>query len=229
VADSNPTAISASQVHVWEARPEDFADEASTRDHLVVLSSEERVRHDRFVFDRDRHVFRVAHAMLRHVLGDVLGVAPSTLTFVTGAWGRPELTGTPPPLRFSLSHTHGLVLCALSVGSDVGVDVEDTGARVDVDSVAATVLSPAEQAALGALPATERPERFLALWTLKEAVVKALGRGVSHPLETLSLEIGTDGEAHDRLISSVALGAGEWRLWRWRPAERGRFPRVRLP
>jgi 4'-phosphopantetheinyl transferase len=209
------------EVHVWEARSEDFADQPSVRDCLQVLSAEERVRHDRFVFEHDRHVFRVAHAMLRHVLGAALEQAPSSLAFVNGPWGRPELVGSPPPLRFSLSHTPGLVACALTARTDVGIDVEEAESRaVDVDSVAKSVFAPAEIAALQPLPAAEQRERFLALWTLKESVVKALGRGVSHPLETLSLEIDTaDG---DVLTSSVPLGPGSWRLWRWQPSERHR-------
>jgi 4'-phosphopantetheinyl transferase len=159
--------------------------------------------------------------MLRHVLGAALERSPSSLAFVAGPWGRPELAGSPPPLRFSLSHTPGLVACALTAGLDVGIDVEDAESRgLDPDAVATTVLAPAEIAALRSLSAAEQRERFLALWTLKESVVKALGRGVSHPLQTLSLEIDTDGG--DVLTSSVPLGPGIWRLWRWLPSPQHR-------
>jgi 4'-phosphopantetheinyl transferase len=212
--DDAGAAIADGEVHVWEARPEDFTDELSVPESLRVLSAEERARHDGFAFDGDRQVFRVAHAMLRDVLGAALDRPPSSLAFVTGPWGRPELADSPPPLRFSLSHTPGLAACALTAHLDVGIDVEDAESRaVDADSVAKTVLAPGEIAALRGLPTPEQRERFLALWTLKESVVKALGRGVSHPLATLSLEIDT--EDGDVLKSSVPLGPGTWRLWRW--------------
>jgi 4'-phosphopantetheinyl transferase len=185
---------------------------------LSLLSAAERGRHDRFVFERDRHTFRVAHAMLRAVLGRYLGRAPRAFEFVQGPWGRPELTGTPPPLRFSLSHTNGLAACAVTPVFDCGVDVESRGRAVDALGVASRFFTAGEVAGLRALPEDGQLERFLALWTLKESVVKALGRGLSQPLDEIAFDF--DGPAGDALRPSAALGSGVWRHWRWRSSER---------
>jgi 4'-phosphopantetheinyl transferase len=202
------------EAHVWEARPDEVEADRSPDACLSLLSAEEHARHDRFVHERDRRLFRVAHALKRRVLGGWLERPPASLGFVTGTWGRPELDGNPPPLRFNLSHTLGLVTCVVTRRLDCGIDVERADHGRNFRGVAETVLSPGELAALYALPHPLQYERFLALWTLKESVVKALGRGLSQPLPELSIEI--DDTAGDSL-NGDPVAPGGWRLWRWRP------------
>lgn len=210
--------LGAGEVHVWEACPERFADEAARRASLLLLSSDERSRHDRFAFDRDRHAFLVAHAMLRHVLAGHVGRPPAALAFVTGPRGRPELEGAPPPVRFSLSHTSGMVACAVTHRLACGIDVEDVGRAGGREAVAARIFAPAEIAGLEALPPDSRRERFFALWTLKESVGKALGCGLGLPFEEFEIELDTP--RGDMLRSSIV--PGPWWLRRWRPSDRHR-------
>ena len=210
-------------VHVWEASPEALADEPANRLCLALLSPEERARHDRFVFARDRQVFLVAHALLRSILARYLDEAPTALEFEEGPHGRPEVrvAGRSRPLRFSLSHTTGHVACALTARADCGIDVEDMerhGPSVDGD-VAAT-FAPSEVQGLSALPPGARRERFFALWTLKESVLKASGEGLSRPLDSFALDVDT--AEGDVLRARGGLGEGEWRFWRWRPSARHR-------
>ena len=90
-----------------------------------------------------------------------------------------------PPLSFNLSHTHGLVACAITSGSDVGVDVESIGRDV-TDGVAERFFSERENADLRqCATAALRARRFIELWTLKEAYVKAIGKGLSHSLNSI--------------------------------------------
>ncbi len=210
-------------VHVWEAPSDPLLEPSAVRECLALLSPAERARHDRFLFERDRHTFRVAHALLRSVLTRYLDVAPAALAFDEGPHGRPEVRSAhgPRPLRFSLSHTTGHVACAVTSRADCGIDVEDLerhGPRVDTD--VSSRFSRWEAEGLDSLPAAARRERFFALWTLKESVLKATGEGLSRPLDSFALDVDTP--AGDVLRARDGLEEGEWRFWRWRPSARHR-------
>jgi 4'-phosphopantetheinyl transferase len=154
----------------------------------ALLDDAERERHARFVFAEDADIFLVAHALTRSLLGAVLGQAPETLQFQASERGRPELAGSAADsgVRFNLSHTRGLVACAIAKTCDVGVDVEQLSRKVELLGVAARVFSPLELRELRALDGDAQRERFFQLWTLKEAYVKAIGKGLAGPLQAIS-------------------------------------------
>jgi 4'-phosphopantetheinyl transferase len=157
----------------------------------VLLSDEEQARAQRFRFVEDQQTYLLAHALTRSLLAELCGVAPRALRFENGAHGRPELAWPErtPPLRFNLSHTRGLVACAVALEHDVGVDVEHADRRVDIDQLARSVFSDAERAALARLEGDARRARFFELWTLKEAYIKAVGKGLALRLQAISLEL----------------------------------------
>src|SRR5262245_58866692 len=104
------------------ARPEIMLTAFSRPELLAWLSPEERVRHARFRFESDRDIYLVAHALTRRMLGRVIGVASAALEFAAGEHGRPELVAPEAArgFRFNLSHTHGLVACAVTRTADIG-------------------------------------------------------------------------------------------------------------
>ena len=166
---------------------------------LDLLDAEERARAARFVQARDRALQVAAHALKRRVLADALGCAPGALRFRAGPHGKPSaLVGdVPASLSFNLSHTRGLAgiaVCADPAG-DVGFDVEGASRAIG-QGVEAAVLRPEERRWLAALPTVARPEGFMRLWTLKEAVVKATGEGLSRDLQTFWLEPGPPPVLH---------------------------------
>ena len=174
------------QAHVWFARPEDFRNEVELARYRTWLSDEERARADRYLSADDRHLFLVAHALLRSTLSRYGRRRPEEWQFTTGEHGRPELIGESVAATrpgFSLSHTHGLVACLVSDEVDCGVDVEGRGRVADPRGLAARYFSRAERDALDALPDTQVDTRFLEYWTLKEAYVKARGLGLELPLD----------------------------------------------
>jgi 4'-phosphopantetheinyl transferase len=150
------------------------------------LSSRERARHDKLAGE-DADAYLAAHALAREMLGRALGLAPEAVDIVSGAHGRPEVVGTAVSLRFSLAHTRGAVACAVAHDADVGVDVEPLTRVVNLERMVPRVCSAAERAALAALPDEQRSERFLALWTLKEACSKALGLGIGAGLSRIDV------------------------------------------
>jgi 4'-phosphopantetheinyl transferase len=193
-----PAQLAAAEVHVFTAVPEQDSDPAARARCEAMLSADERARMQRFRFEHDRHTYLVAHALVRVALSRYAACAPAAWNFAIGAHGRPEIApGTcERPLRFNLSHTRGLVAVAIAMERDVGVDVEHMYPRsFDLD-LAAHFFAPAEVAALHALPAEARRDRFFAYWTLKESYIKARGLGLALPLDGFAFELGR-ASAHD--------------------------------
>jgi len=162
----------------------------------VLLDEVELAR--RFHFDRDRHAFVLAHAFLRRILSRYEPVAPESWRFQRGPWGKPEIAGqTPRRLCFNLSHTRGCIVCAVTRGRDVGIDVERMDAIADELSLAARCFSPPDVVMLEALRGAVRTRRFYELWTLREAYVKARGQGLSMPLDRIAFTFEMDGDRGD--------------------------------
>ena len=186
-------------VHVWMIPlPSDEGDTNETS----VLSSDEIIRARRFRFAEDRAHYVCAHSSLRRILGAYLVADPSLLTFASAACGKPYLSGAyaGATLRFNLSHTRGLALCAIGLEREIGADVEAVTRSVDVDAVARDSFSPAEHNALLRLAPEERRAAFFRVWTRKEAYVKAVGEGLGCDTRGFTVSL-LDGDM-DALVSS---------------------------
>ena len=166
----------------------------------ALLDVEEQARAARFRFDAHRRRFIVRRGRAREWLSEITGRAPETLQFSTGPHGKPELPGGP---CFSLSHSGETMMMAVS-DAEVGCDIEREDAVLDWRPLAEGFFAPGEVAALSALPAPEARRAFFACWARKEAFVKALGLGLSYPLD--AFEVSVDEEA--RLVS----GGEGWTL-----------------
>lgn len=140
-----------------------------------LLDDDQRSRGERLRHPDDRRAHLVAHALCRHVLGGLLGVAPEALRFVRDAHGKPAVRHPARELFFSLSHTRGLVACAASFDGPLGLDVEP----IDAAPADPELLDLFLQAA----PAGDAPgdagRAFYACWTALEAYWKARGTGLS--------------------------------------------------
>jgi 4'-phosphopantetheinyl transferase len=157
----------------------------------ALLSEPERARCRRLILEEDRVSFVVAHALLRTALSEVAAPRPREWRFATSAGGRPEIEAplVRPRLRFSLSHTRGLVACAVTEERDVGLDVERVLPWAGSGGLAERCLSSSEKAAVAALPPPEARTLFFGLWTLKEAYAKAQGLGLRLPFDAASFHI----------------------------------------
>lgn len=145
------------------------------------LDDAERSRSDRFQHAPARRHFVLCRAALRSLLCTQLGCGNERLSFGAAEGGKPFalVDGRPVDAGFNVSHSgrHGLI--ALAPGGRVGVDVEECVARRDFDRLIEAVFGPNERADLAAVAGPERIRLFFRFWTLKEAVVKALGAGLS--------------------------------------------------
>lgn len=161
-------------------------DERAVCAAIEQLSLQERARCGQFVFWPDRRDFAIAHSLLRRSLSARGGLAPHEWTFTVTGKGKPALSTDldgGSHLSFNLAHTNGLVACAVARDADLGIDVEAVDRRADAIELAYRFFSPVEVAGLERCDATVRQTRFIELWTLKEAYVKALGEALSYPLD----------------------------------------------
>jgi 4'-phosphopantetheinyl transferase len=196
----------------------DQQDAEDRRIAWTCLDAEEKARAARFVFERDRIIHVVAHGLVRSVLARYTGEPAAAQKFSVTSYGRPELIQRDGAdrLRFNLSHTHGLVACAVTRRRDIGLDVESTTRPAPIE-IAERVFSSAELATFGPLSDSQRDDHFYALWTLKEAYIKARGLGLALSLQSFSVDPKPDGRASLQVEAPPAEPNG-WTLRHWRLA-----------
>ena len=204
---------------------------------IDVLDRDERDRAARFVFDRDRRRFIVSHAWTRLALANCLDCAPESLRFSVGARGKPRLVDAPQDVRFSLSHAGERALLAIALAQEVGVDLEEHRA-IEVIQLARRFFGPREIEALEILPEAERLPAFFRCWTRKEAFIKALGDGLSFPLDGFEVSVAENRspqllractampdalrwwrivalQVESGYAAALAAGPSAWRMFRW--------------
>lgn len=182
----NQLTVPHNELHLWMLCPP-RTESAARLMTVSELDGHERERAASFDRVRDRLLYEAAHIALRRVLAAYLGVHPRDVRFgrepcpgCGGPHGRPVVADPPFPLHFSLSHSHGLALIAVSV-NPVGVDVEQLPSAASVD-LCTPALHPAEQEEIASQPTEARRRAFARLWTRKEAYLKAIGTGLGRDL-----------------------------------------------
>ncbi|MAP11691.1 MAG: 4-phosphopantetheinyl transferase [Gammaproteobacteria bacterium] len=204
------------QAHVWLANPHVLSAAAQQQRYEQWLSDTELTRYQRFRFDRDRHLYLVAHALNRVVLSRYTpGVDPAMWRFVTNEYGRPELEPSMPfanRLRFNISHTHGLVACIVTDGIDCGVDVEQARPLDELWAIAHSVFAERELADLRSLEVLDQHPRFYDYWTLKESYIKARGMGLSLPLQGFSFRFANGELQGVEFDPSLNDDATQWQF-----------------
>lgn len=191
----------AAEVELWLAFCDTISLQDAERLYRSALSPSENDRFQRFVHDHDRHSYLLSHVVLRRALSSHAPVAPQDWVFSAGEFGKPRLSGPVQlPHGFNLSHTRGAVACAIAAARPVGIDLQvDPGAGL-IASLSHHVFSDQEAAMLNRLSTAERDRTATRLWTLKEALAKAIGVGIRLPFHRIDFCLEPDRPA--RLRSS---------------------------
>jgi 4'-phosphopantetheinyl transferase len=207
-------------VHVW-FQATGALDEAAIAAAASVLSDEERAQYHRFRFAHDARDYAAAHALLRATLSRDGDRAPERWRFDKTANGKPFLIDQGAcRASFSLSHTNGMVACAVTADADVGVDVEYVDRVVDMPAIAARFFAPAEAAHLARLNAAAQRDRFFDLWTLKEALVKALGSKMAPSMRAFAFSVGANGDVQ---LDAPDMDTNSWQFGLFAPGPRHRL------
>jgi 4'-phosphopantetheinyl transferase len=156
----------------------------------------------------------VARGTLRAILSDRLRIDPRDVRFVYGEHGKPELAEpfSGSGLRFNLSHSGSLALCAVVRHCRVGVDIERLRPVPHLEAIAERTFSPRERDTLRQLPPELRHEAFFNCWTRKEAYIKAIGKGLAHPLDSFSVSLAPGARPRLETVDDDPLEAEVWTL-----------------
>lgn len=184
------------------------------RASAALLSDAERHRARRFAFDRDTSRFIVGRARLRELLAARLGVRAEAVEFDYGAHGKPALSQrfADSDLYFNVSHCDDVAAYAFSSGHAVGIDVEAVREISDADDIAARYFSRRENATYRTLKPCDRPLGFFNCWTRKEAFVKALGDGLSMPLDRFDVTLAPGEPARVLRVENTPGDESGWWL-----------------
>jgi len=186
----------------------------TVRDSAALLSDREHKRASRFVFERDRRRFIIARARLRRLLSARLSIRPEAIELVYGTHGKPAIAPhcNAADLHFNMSHSGGVVAYAFSSGREIGIDIERVRTLDAADDIAARFFSRREHEAYVALDAPERSLGFFHCWTRKEAFVKALGDGLTHPLNRFDVSLAPCEPAQILRVDGVPGERCGWTL-----------------
>jgi len=184
--------ISKDEAHVWRASLDQDAKVIANL--AALLSQDERQRAVRYHRPVDRDRFIVGRGILRRVLSSYLALAPGQLQFTYNEYGKPAVSDdqNDRALNFNLSHSAGLALYAITRGRVVGIDIEYIREDFATLEIAEHFFSKDEVRSLKAVPACLRAEAFFNCWSRKESYIKAIGMGVSYPLDGFTVSLAPD-------------------------------------
>lgn len=125
--------------------------------------------------------------LLRHGLEQEYG---RTWDVCVGKMGKPYLKDE-QGVFFNISHTKGVVACGIS-DRKIGIDVERVR-RFNEAVVRKACTKREQEYVFSGADDRERALRFCRLWTLKESYIKAIGKGLSFPMQDIAFRIGEQG------------------------------------
>jgi len=182
--------ISRSELHVWRVHLDNV--NYPLKYLISLLSPEEMKRSKSFMFERDQHRYQITHSMKRLILGGYLGCDAQCLRFEVGNYGKPSLASLQNSLniQFNLSHSHKLILIAITLADSIGIDIEYYKKKLSIESLAEIIFSPFERNFFSALNSQqEKKEVFFRCWTRKEAYLKAIGTGLTQDISRISVDL----------------------------------------
>ena|SRR5688572_29745559 len=195
-------------IHIWPIRTAASIGLVSTFERLLAPHEQERAAE--FHSDNHRISFIVARGALRTLLGSYLDTSASAIHFEYACNGKPTLAGM--PITFNVSHSGDLAVFAFTRGCEIGIDVEQIRPIADMQSIAGRFFCPDEAAELNRIPAQERELAFFLCWTRKEAYLKAIGAGLSVPLNEFCVTFRSGERARFIHLGGNEAAANDWML-----------------
>lgn len=201
--------LSGNDIQIWTL-PTQASNEVVAKFDQI-LAPEESDRAARFHFAHLRESFVIAHGALRILLGKYSNIRPADIRFVYGSKGKPALAEA-NAIDFNLSHSGTLAVVAITTNCPIGVDIEEIRPVSDMQEIAKRFFCPEEANEVLSLPLDERERAFFCCWTRKEAYIKAIGDGLSTPLDSFCVTAKPDSPARFVHIAHDPAAVEAWML-----------------
>jgi len=206
------------EIHLWFCRDREIVDNALLSRYYHQLDDAERKQQGRFYFEKHRHQYLVTRAIVRNTLSLYADdVSPEQWRFSLNKYGKPYISAPiVRQLQFNLSHASGMIVLAITKNKELGVDVECQlrGEKsLEPADIADRFFSPSEARDLRSLPMHEQVGRFYDLWTLKEAYIKACGKGLSIPLDKFGFRFPRSHSVDIEFSSEITDDPRSWKFW----------------
>jgi 4'-phosphopantetheinyl transferase len=215
-----PSSLSLSKqdVHIWQAALD--LPSSTVQELREVLTNDEKARAEQFHFDRDKQRFIAARGMLREILAFYLEVKAGELRFDYGRNDKPKLSDTfgNKAICFNLSHSQGIALYGLTQGRAIGVDIEYIRDISEIEQIVEQFFSTKENDLFRTLPENLKKETFFNCWTRKEAFVKAVGDGLSFPLDKFDVSLSPGEPARLMRIEGDSKAPSRWTIHELKPS-----------
>ena len=156
------------------------------------LSNQEKMQAEKFINKplRDRYV--MSHGLLRYLLSFYIGSEPHEIQYSVNPFGKPFLKESSSRVQFNMSHSKDYAAYIIALDCQVGIDIEWKDKSINFEEISDFVLSPGETNSFHKLTPEEKFQTFYDIWTKKEAIVKAVGEGLSYPIKTIEIMNSTN-------------------------------------
>ncbi|MES2998683.1 MAG: 4'-phosphopantetheinyl transferase superfamily protein [Pseudomonadota bacterium] len=208
--------ISRSEIHVWKTCLS--AVSKKNKGRLVVLSEEENKRLSSFKFEKDRFSYAITHSMKRWVIARYLNELAEKLSFTLNKQGKPAISAQQNwlNLQFNISHSHQLILIALTLDDPIGIDIEYHSDNISIESLKKFIFSSLEKDFFSKLATQEEKNKaFFRCWTRKEAYLKAKGIGLMNFPSNISVDMNE--KPADDWLETLTMNKKENLSWRLFP------------
>ena len=202
-------------LHIWPVPL--TASDAAIAAFERMLSPEEAHRCQRFHFQQHRRSYTISHGVLRALLGRYLKTSPEKIDFRYERAGKPALAIPATNLTFNMAHSGEFAVYAFARNCRVGIDVERVRPLADLETIATRFFSPEECSQVLELDTAERVLAFFRCWTRKEAYIKAVGDGLSMPLDRFQVSLAASAPA--AVVRPAEGQVGPWRMHHFEPHE----------
>lgn len=181
----------------------------------AVLDDYERTRAAGFLDEHDRRQYIFAHGHMRKILAFYLGMPASEIKIIQRRGEKPFIANS--TLLFSLSHTAGFALLAVSNTGEVGIDIEYKRDNIKIELTAKSTFSDSERQAILSVDGEARRDRFFNCWTRKEAFIKAIGKGFSYDTKSFSVTVESDQPSQILCFERGDFDVRAWTLLSFTP------------
>lgn len=182
--------LNKNDIHIWVSSFEQEKTMLPISEYENILNYEELKRYKSFINKNSQTQYLISRALLYSTLSKYTAIPPDDIVLSYNKYGKPYLNEimNAQDLKFNLSHSNGIAVCALTAKREIGIDIEKIRFIKNIKSIIKKFFTADEVKIFTAFPEKFYDERFVEYWTLKEAYLKALGYGLYMPLNSISLD-----------------------------------------